>query len=318
MSILSTITTGPEHQAQRITLYGVNGIGKTTLASKAPGPVLIIDTERGSLHMDAKRLTINSHADLVSTIKALACESHPYKTVAVDTIDQVEEFLRQRVCIQHGVKGIESIGYGKGWVFLREAFESFIESLDELIIRGINVFIIGHAQVKKFASPGAQDSYDRYELKLYGPNSAKLREWSDAVLFIDWDTKIVESNGRSVALGGKNRVIYTSHAASRDAKNRVNLPDKIECQPEALLPLFNYTETQQTRLAGALDDLPQDHVLAWLQSRGQLVKGGAISDVSGEYCARLLGHLDEARAAITDFSQQAKNNGEVVAEQIER
>ena len=49
------ISTGTVPRAQKVVLYGVEGIGKTTLASKMPD-ALFIDTEGGTAHMDVKRI----------------------------------------------------------------------------------------------------------------------------------------------------------------------------------------------------------------------------------------------------------------------
>ena len=49
------ITTGKISRAQKIVLYGPEGIGKTTFAANAPDP-LFIDTEKGTAHLDVKRI----------------------------------------------------------------------------------------------------------------------------------------------------------------------------------------------------------------------------------------------------------------------
>ena len=48
------ISTGKIDRAQKIVIYGAEGIGKTTLASKFPDP-LFIDTEGSTAHIDVKR-----------------------------------------------------------------------------------------------------------------------------------------------------------------------------------------------------------------------------------------------------------------------
>jgi AAA domain len=88
------------------------------------------------------------------------------------------------------------------------------------------------------SASGLADAYDRYELKLDPVNSAKLREWADAVLFVSWDVRITENaEGRVRGVGGKDRIIYTTHSAAYDAKNRVGLPEKLKCEFSALLTL---------------------------------------------------------------------------------
>ncbi|MEG2641978.1 MAG: AAA family ATPase, partial [Eubacterium sp.] len=48
------IITGKVKSAQKVVLYGPEGIGKTTFASHFPDP-LFIDTEGGTKQLDVKR-----------------------------------------------------------------------------------------------------------------------------------------------------------------------------------------------------------------------------------------------------------------------
>jgi len=49
------ITDGKIKRAQKVVLYGSEGIGKSTFAAKFPNP-LFIDTEGGTSHMDVRRI----------------------------------------------------------------------------------------------------------------------------------------------------------------------------------------------------------------------------------------------------------------------
>ena len=49
------ISSGKIHGAQKIVLYGPEGIGKTTFAAQLPRP-LFIDTEGGTRHIDGQRV----------------------------------------------------------------------------------------------------------------------------------------------------------------------------------------------------------------------------------------------------------------------
>src|SRR5262249_38096814 len=150
------------------------------------------------------------------------------------------KFNRERVLKRHRMKHIEDFGYGRGWTYLREEFEAFLcGCLDSFIRRGLHVIAIGHSTVKRIQPPGLSDAYDRYELKLDPVNSTKLKESADALLFFSWDVRITENaEGRVRGVGGKERMIYTTHSAAYDAKNRVSLPEKLKCEFAALAPLL--------------------------------------------------------------------------------
>jgi translation initiation factor RLI1 len=49
------ITKGKIDRAQKVVIYGPEGIGKSSLGAKFPDPV-IIDTEGGTAHMDVRRI----------------------------------------------------------------------------------------------------------------------------------------------------------------------------------------------------------------------------------------------------------------------
>ena len=49
------ITKGKIDRAQKVVIYGSEGIGKSSLAAEFPDP-LFIDTEGGTAHMDVRRI----------------------------------------------------------------------------------------------------------------------------------------------------------------------------------------------------------------------------------------------------------------------
>ncbi len=104
---------------------------------------------------------------------------------------------------------------------------------------GLHIVFLAHSTVKKFEQPDAAGSYDRFELKLSKGCSALLKEWSDAVLFGNFHTKVVEAtDGKKRAIGGRERIIYTTHSAAYDAKNRHGLPESMPMCPGSFAPIF--------------------------------------------------------------------------------
>ena len=66
-----------------------------------------------------------------------------------------------------------------------------------------------------------------------------LKEWADLVLFANYVTRIAEKDsGKTRGVGGKERVLYATHTAAYDAKNRHGLPDKLPFSIDALAPVF--------------------------------------------------------------------------------
>ena len=89
------IITGRVQRPQKVVLYGVEGIGKTSLAAQTPDP-LFIDTEGGTACYDVKRAepAPTSWAMLMAYVDEAARGTAPCSTLVIDTADWAE-----RLCI---------------------------------------------------------------------------------------------------------------------------------------------------------------------------------------------------------------------------
>jgi hypothetical protein len=65
------ITSGRKQRAQKIVIYGVEGVGKTHLAAQFPKPIFI-DTESGTDGHDVNRISVGSFEELEEAIKYVA------------------------------------------------------------------------------------------------------------------------------------------------------------------------------------------------------------------------------------------------------
>ena len=138
------ITKGKIETAKKVVQYGPEGIGKSTLASCYPAPVFI-DTEGSTKELDVSRYpTPETWNDIITYVNDFI-ESMPGKTLVIDTADWAEQLCIAQVCIDQGVKGIESVGYGKGYVYLAEKFQELLRKCDDLIEQGVNVVFTAHA-----------------------------------------------------------------------------------------------------------------------------------------------------------------------------
>lgn len=237
------ITRGRKARAQKVVIYGPEGIGKSTFAAQFPEPVFI-DTEGSTDNMDVARMDKpTSWAMLKNEIAFIKANSDACKTLVIDTIDWAEQLAVSYVCSQHQKNGIEDFGWGKGYTYVQEEIGRLLNSLGELVDNGINVVLTAHAQIKKFEQPDEMGSYDRYELKLGQKSSSKtaplVKEWADMVLFANYKTIVMTTDdGKKKAQGGE-RVIYTNHRPAWDAKNRHGLPDQLPFDFGSIAHIFN-------------------------------------------------------------------------------
>jgi hypothetical protein len=235
------IVKGKQAAPVRCVLYGVEGIGKTTLAAQFPTP-LFLDTEDGTKQLEVDRVACQDWPSLRGAVAELAVEKHGYQTIVIDSIDWAERALVEFVCKQDGKKSIEDYGFGKGYTVVAEHMGRFVEGLDNLHRAGLHVLLVAHAKVQRTSPPDQTDGYDRYELRLSKQVSPIVKEWADALLFANYRMRLIEgSDGKRKAIGGKDRVVYAERAAAYDAKNRYGLGEELPMTIDALAPLFTGT-----------------------------------------------------------------------------
>lgn len=237
------ISKGKRQLPYKVVIYGAEGIGKTTFASKFPAPIFI-DTEDSTARMDGvdRFDGIKNLDEVILAIKTLKEEDHGYQTLVIDTFDKLELMINDKVCEEQKVTGIEAIGYGKGYTYVAEKVNKLLGALDALrMAKGMNIVIVCHAQMRKFEQPDEMGAYDRWELKLSKKAAPMVKEWADMVLFANYKTFVIKDGSSNKAQGGK-RVMYTTHNPCWDAKNRDGLPDQCEFDFAPIAHLFGKTE----------------------------------------------------------------------------
>jgi hypothetical protein len=231
----------------RIVLYGTPGIGKSTWAAQCPD-VVFLDIEDGLDAIKTPRVKVESFAQAMDALRALYSQDHGYKAVAIDSIDWLERLAQQQVCEDFGVKGIEAIGYGKGYVTAVEMIAKFLSALDDLRDhKGIAPILIGHAQIKRFDDP-ASDGYERYQLKLHQRCEALVKEWADCLFFVNYKVVVdkEQSGFRKVTKGkGGKPVLFTRERPEHIAKNRYGLPSELPFSWDAFIEAFNKKEEKK-------------------------------------------------------------------------
>ncbi|MCW5753121.1 MAG: ATP-binding protein [Phycisphaeraceae bacterium] len=229
---LNQIERGTRAAPRRVLLYGTHGIGKSTFGAMAERPIFI-QTEDGLANIECDRFPLAAgYGDVLAALGQLYTQEHKYRTVVIDSLDWLERLIWGEVCAKRGVESIEDIGYAKGYVFALTQWREVLAGLDALRNeRGMQVVLIAHAQIEKFANPET-DTYDRYSPRLQKLASALVQEWCDEVLFATYrvltkTTKEGFDRKRTQGVGTGERIIRTTERPAHVAKNRLNLPDEI-------------------------------------------------------------------------------------------
>ena len=232
------ISSGRVARPQKLVLYGVEGIGKTSLAAQTPDP-LFIDTEGGTAHLDVRRLQKpETWEELIALIREVAATPDVCRTLVIDTADWAEQMAIDHICQKFKQPGLESFGYGKGYTFLAEEFSRMLAACDDVILSGKNVVITAHARQRRVELPDETGGFDVWGLKLSKQCAPLLKEWPDALLFINYKTYVVATDSNSHKAQGGKRVIYTTHSPVWDAKNRHNLPEEMDLSYASIAPVF--------------------------------------------------------------------------------
>lgn len=230
--------------AKKVVVYGPEGIGKSTFASCFPNP-LFIDTEGSTKDLEVDRLPRpSSWEHLLEEIAYVKSEPSSCRTMVIDTVDWAEQLCVGNICDKHHKDGIESFGYGTGYVYVKEEFGRFLNKLEDLVEAGVHVVLTAHAHIKKFEQPDEMGAYDRWELKLGKKTSSQtaplVKEWADMLLFANYKTYsvAVDDKGKKHKAQGGKRVMYTAHHPCWDAKNRYHLPEECEFDYKIIQPII--------------------------------------------------------------------------------
>ena len=226
------ITRGIIKSAQKVVVYGPEGVGKSLFASMFPNPVFS-DTEGSTKNIDVNRLPDpTSWALLMQEAKYIRQNPNKCDTYVIDTADWAERLCSEYICTNAKVAGIEDFGWGKGYTYLEEEFGRLLDILTDIVKKDVNVVLTAHAWMRKIEQPEENGGYDHWELKCEKKVSALIKEWADMILFANYKTLVVNvdgqgaQKGKNKAQGGK-RVMYTTHTPWWDAKNRHDLPDEL-------------------------------------------------------------------------------------------
>jgi hypothetical protein len=294
------IIEGKEKRPLKIVIYGPEGIGKSTFASKFPDP-LFIDTEGGTSNLDVRRIKCSkSWNELLLIVKEIIKNPTICKTLVLDTADWSETMCINAVTEKYRKNNIEDFGYGKGYTYLLDEYTRLLSLFDELIEVGINVVITAHAKPRKFELPEEQGAFDRYEMKLTRQVAPVIKEWCDALFFVNYKIYVVTTENNTKKAQGGKRVLYTTHNPTYDAKNRFDLPEELELKFEAIAHLFKGQEKQKKEV---VDPENISGMSAVIERLNKMIGDAQVSEDDLQKVVASKGHYKEDEP-ITNYSDE--------------
>jgi hypothetical protein len=238
MGILDSVAK-PIDRPVLVTICGDSGMGKTTLASTFPKPI-VIRAEDGlqavpvDLRPDAFPV-LQGADDLWEQLKGLIHEPHDYKTLIIDSVTALERMFIQNVVDTDPKKprGIQQAlgGYGAG----RDAVSAMHARLRKAAglladRRGMNTVFIAHAETERIEPPD-DDAYMRYALRLHAKSMPAYVDDVDIVGFLKLETFTTGDGERKKAISDGTRVLITYATAANVSKNRYGITEPLTVLP---------------------------------------------------------------------------------------
>jgi len=242
VSKLGDVKKGPLVTAKRLVVYGIRGIGKSSLAADAPEPIFL-DLGNATEHLNVARYPLPpepSYRDILDAINDLLLSEHPYKTLVIEDLGELESLL-WRMLITEAPMGrdgdkpttIEGFGFGKGYNIAEAEWRVLVHSLDQLRLKkGMNVIMLGHSVLTTVKNPSGEN-YDKYVPLIHTKAVGVIAASADVVAFATFDdvAKRIQSGPAKKTIGVTgNRVLHLEHSAAWDAKCRLPMPAMIDLQ----------------------------------------------------------------------------------------
>jgi hypothetical protein len=129
-------------------IYGPPKIGKSTFCSKMDNP-LFLATEAGLNALEVYQISIATWPDFLEACKLIAEGKHTFKTIVIDTVDNLYKFCQEYICKKHGIAHESDLEWGKGYALVND---EFLRALTKLSLLPYGLWMTSHSQDKEIKS----------------------------------------------------------------------------------------------------------------------------------------------------------------------
>ncbi len=230
---LETIQRGVKRVPARALIYGPNGAGKSHMATQFPSPIFL-DLENNINHFDVPKQRIKNWKEATTFLELLMRQEHAFKTLVIDSLDQLEIFGKERACETCGLDNINE-GYGKGLLELFRLFVQLRDLLDSISeAKKMHIILIAHAKVQQIQMLG-EISHHKIVPSLNERVAPLFTDWCNVVGYASQLLQVEEQRDKGfqkvetiasfkedTRLG--NRVLHVESSPQYVAKNVFKFP----------------------------------------------------------------------------------------------
>ena len=260
-----------------ITIFGVAGVGKNSLATAMCKNPIVIRAEDG-VQRQTKLLDTpdafppcRSGDDVMQQLLWLLREDHTYTELILDSASAADALFVQDVLETGGKNGKASPnmaqamgGYGAGYSAVAASHGRIRKAAGLLNERkGMQIVFLVHEELEAVRLPDMED-YQRFSLKLTGAKNANSTahyvDNCDAVLHVRLASALRGDEGeRKRVISNGDREIVCHATASSVTKNPWSITEPLDF-PEGTNPLAPYLNTEKParRRKPKVEDAPED------------------------------------------------------------
>ena len=252
----------PVIKAPIITIVGLAGTGKTSLAAMFPAPVFIQAEESGTvfdswcdeakpdlfpLLKTAKKsaskvgkLDVSTKDEIISQLRYLVTTAHNYQTLVIDSATSLHRMFENELCVRDNVDNVADScgGFHKGFITLADWHLEIMKILNILRNRGMTILILAHTGIQRLKNRPDEDDYTVYSLDMNEKSVPVYVNNSDAVIYVvkgefvkgkEYDKRGTLTKYGKIVQTGDRKIITTGDGKVGfvHAKTRYNMPAEI-------------------------------------------------------------------------------------------
>jgi hypothetical protein len=249
-------------------LYGIDGIGKTSLAASIPYSV-VIDIEGGAGGLGVTHLPFQHEKTPAETLNKLLWaiqfaidsvgpDGNPYGTVIIDSVSMMQQLVVQDYLLRSGKDKVTTGEYGKSYDQIKDMFIKFLGFktgggiIHRVLSSGRNLILIGHDKDKTL-SMGDSKLFIGMIPGLYEGVDKHISQNADWVFYYCYDMLVTEeSEGfkKEKKARTRGRKLITRLDGGMKAKSRYKDIPPIINNPtfEPFLDMYDHTKDPESLL----------------------------------------------------------------------